>query len=108
VSHGLWVDSYTGMTFTQASDLYIDHVVPLAHAHRTGGANWSREQKRRFANDPDNLLAVDDRTNQEKSDRLDGSLLRSLIGVSMLVGGGWLRVSMGLILVTGNISLWLL
>jgi hypothetical protein len=69
VSHGLWVGPYTGMTFTQASDLDIDHIVPLAHAHRTGGANWSREQKRRFANDPDNLLAVDDRTNQEKSDK---------------------------------------
>jgi len=69
VSHGLWVEPYTGMTFTQASDLDIDHVVPLAHAHRTGGANWSRKQKRQFANDPDNLIAVDDRTNQEKSDK---------------------------------------
>jgi len=57
------------MTFTQASDLDIDHIVPLAHAHRPGGANWSREQKRQFANDPDNLIAVDDRTNQEKSDK---------------------------------------
>jgi len=69
VSHGLWIGPYTGMTFTQASDLDIDHVVPLAHAHRTGGAKWSRKQKRRFANDPDNLLAVDDRTNQEKGDK---------------------------------------
>ena len=34
-----------------------------------GGANWSREQKRRFANDLDNLIAVDDRTNQEKGDK---------------------------------------
>jgi hypothetical protein len=54
------------MTFTQASDLDIDHIVPLAHAHRAGGGNWSREMKRQFANDPDNLLAVDDRTNQKK------------------------------------------
>jgi len=57
------------MTFTQASDVDIDHVVPLAHAHRTGGANWPKKQKRQFANDPDNLIAVDDRTNQEKSDK---------------------------------------
>jgi len=54
------------MIFTQASDLDIDHIVPLAHAHRAGGGNWSREMKRQFANDPDNLLAVDDRTNQKK------------------------------------------
>ncbi len=52
-----------------ASDLDIDHVVPLAHAHRTGGANWLRRQKRQFANDPGNLIAVDDRTNQEKGDK---------------------------------------
>jgi len=64
-----WIDPYTGMTFSQASDLDIDHVVPLAHAHRTGGANWSREQKGQFANDSDNPLAVDDRTNQVKSDK---------------------------------------
>jgi hypothetical protein len=66
VSHGLWVGPYTGITFTKASDLDIDHLVPLAHAHRTGGANWTREMKRKFANDPDNLIAVDDRINQEK------------------------------------------
>ena len=28
-----------------------------------------RKQKRQFANDPDNLIAVDDRTNQEKGDK---------------------------------------
>ena len=69
VSHGRWVDPYTGMTFTKASDLDIDHIVPLAHAHRTGGGSWSREMKRQFSNDPDNLIAVDDRANQEKGDK---------------------------------------
>lgn len=66
VVRGKWVCPYTGKVFTRASDLDIDHVVPLAHAHRTGGADWSREQKQEFANDPLNLLAVDDGTNQEK------------------------------------------
>ena len=33
------------------------------------GCYLSREQKIIFANDPDNLIAVDDRTNQEKSDK---------------------------------------
>ncbi len=43
--------------------------LPPAHAHRTGGAHWSREQKIQFANDLDNLIAIDDRTNQEKGDK---------------------------------------
>jgi len=69
VSHGKWVGPYTGKEFTKASDLDIDHIVPLANAHRSGGAGWSWSKKRQFANDPLNLLAVDDGTNQAKSDK---------------------------------------
>jgi hypothetical protein len=66
---GKWIGPYTGQTFLQASDLDIDHLVPLAHAYRNGGALWSRERKMAFANDPDNLLAVDDFTNQSKGSK---------------------------------------
>jgi hypothetical protein len=69
VQSGQWYGVYTGKTFTLASDLDIDHVVPLAHAHRNGAVNWTRNQKKAFANDPINLLAVDDSTNQSKSDK---------------------------------------
>ncbi len=41
----------------------IDHV-PLKEAWRSGGANWSKEKKRAFANDPKNLLATEDNANQ--------------------------------------------
>ncbi len=66
VSWGKWIGPYTGITFTKASDIDIDHIVPLSHAHKTGGANWSRSKKREFANDFENLIAVDDSTNQAK------------------------------------------
>lgn len=69
VSWGKWSDPYTGLTFEKASDLDIDHVVPLAHAHRNGGAAWTREKKREFANDPVNLIAVDASANRSKSDQ---------------------------------------
>jgi Protein of unknown function (DUF1524) len=69
VKTGQWYGVYTGQIFTKASDVDIDHVVPLAHAHRHGADNWTREQRRTFANDPDNLLIVDDGTNQSKSDQ---------------------------------------
>ena len=67
VSWGKWLDPYTLQTFTKASDIDIDHIIPLAHAYKNGAASWSKEQKRTFANDPENLLAVEDNANQQKS-----------------------------------------
>ena len=69
VTWGSWVCPYTGKTYTKASDIDIDHIVPLSYAHRHGAAEWSREQKRAFANDPLNLLSVEDNTNQSKGDK---------------------------------------
>ncbi len=69
VTHGQWYDVYTGKVFTRASDVDIDHIVPLAHAHRHGASNWTKAQRSAFANDFENLLVVDDSTNQAKSDK---------------------------------------
>jgi len=66
VKSGKWFGVYTGETFNKASDVDIDHIVPLAHAHKSGGHAWARAQRRTFANDPENLLVVDDSTNQAK------------------------------------------
>jgi hypothetical protein len=69
---GLWNDPYTGRSFTNPSDLDIDHMIPLKEAHDSGAWAWSSELKRAFANDLKNklvLIAVDDSTNQSKSDR---------------------------------------
>ncbi|AEH07738.1 MULTISPECIES: HNH endonuclease family protein [Protofrankia] len=51
-----------------ASAVQIDHVVALADAWRTGAAFWSPDKRLAFANDPENLLAVNGPTNQDKSD----------------------------------------
>ena len=66
VSTGLWNDPFSGKTFNRASDLDVDHIIPLKWAHDHGGAWWSKKNKERFANDPVNLLAVDDGLNQAK------------------------------------------
>ncbi|WP_212750902.1 HNH endonuclease [Pseudoalteromonas sp. S1608] len=66
VSWGEWIDPYTAQTFYKASDIDIDHIVPLAHAHEMGGKYWTRDQRRAFANDFENLLAVEDNANQSK------------------------------------------
>ncbi|QFT55450.1 DUF1524 domain-containing protein [Microbulbifer sp. THAF38] len=69
VATGLWLDPYTGNFYSKASDLDVEHIVPLKWAHDHGGASWSRELKRQFAEDIDNLWLVDDGRNQSKGHR---------------------------------------
>lgn len=47
----------------------IDHIVPLADAWRTGAAQLSEKTRIDIANDPENLIAVDGRSNTQKSDK---------------------------------------
>ena len=51
VASGSWQGPYTGEFFTDPRDLDIDHMVPLANAHRSGGWAWTEDRKRRYAND---------------------------------------------------------
>ena len=63
---------YTGERFGDASDMDIDHMVPLANAHRSGGWNWSKERKAQFANDlsyPNHLIAVQSSANRSKGSK---------------------------------------
>lgn len=66
VSSGQWIDPYSSKTLRRASELDIDHIVPLKWAHEHGASNWPKSKKSQFANDPLNLLAVDDSLNQRK------------------------------------------
>ena len=69
VASGKWKDPYTGELHHVARDLDMDHLVPLRHAHGHGGDRWSRDRRRRFANDPDNLVAVSASQNRSKGYR---------------------------------------
>ncbi len=69
VEAGRWWDPYTGAVLTDPGDLDIDHLVPLANAHRSGGWTWSQERKRLFANDLGygaHLIAVTASANRAK------------------------------------------
>ncbi|MFE1500143.1 HNH endonuclease family protein [Streptomyces albidoflavus] len=64
-------DPYTGTDVTYVrgrSKVDIDHVVALSDAWQKGAGKWDDGTRRRFANDPLNLLAVDAVTNRRKSD----------------------------------------
>ena len=69
---GRWLDPYTGQIVSDWTRLHIDHLVPLAEAHRSGADLWDTDRKRAFANDlgdPRSLVAVTGGTKTSKSDR---------------------------------------
>ncbi|KAF7113810.1 hypothetical protein CNMCM5793_004865 [Aspergillus hiratsukae] len=67
---GSWYSPYDGATWTVASDVDIDHVVPLSNAWKSGASKWTTSQRQAFANDLSNpqLMAVTDNVNQAKGD----------------------------------------
>ena len=71
VTNGEWLDEYTGTLFTVASQLDIDHTVPLANAHASGAWAWTAADRRSFGNDlnhPEALLALSRSANRTKGD----------------------------------------
>jgi hypothetical protein len=68
---GRWYSPYDGATWTAASDVDIDHVVPLAEAWRSGANSWTTSRRQSFANDltRPQLIAVTDNVNQSKGDQ---------------------------------------
>lgn len=81
VLSGTLVDPYDGaaVSFVSGSDtsrlVQIDHVVALGWAWHHGAWAWTDEQRLLFANDPANLVAASDDTNQAKSDAGPGEWL---------------------------------
>ena len=78
VVSGRWLDPYTGHEITDPSDLDIDHLVPLAEAHRSGGDAWTPERRHAYANHlahSEHLIAVSAGANRSKGDRDPASWL---------------------------------
>ncbi|KAH9475455.1 putative secreted protein [Psilocybe cubensis] len=65
---GSWVSPYDNVPTNLASDLDIDHVVPLKEAWVSGARTWTNAQREAFANDlvRPQLIAVTDSLNQAK------------------------------------------
>jgi hypothetical protein len=69
---GSWYSPYDGATWTAASDLDIDHLVPLAEAWDSGARLWTTAQRQAYANDLGDyrtLVGVTDTVNQAKGDQ---------------------------------------
>jgi len=74
VASGTLRDPYTNSTVAflrgnqVGASVQIDHIVPLAFAWDMGARDWDDVKRKRFANDPANLLAVAGKANQDKGD----------------------------------------
>ena len=69
VRTGEWFDEYTGKTFTVATQMELDHIIPRMYAHTHGGDRWPPGKKLQFSNDPLNLMLVERRQIRRKNDR---------------------------------------
>jgi hypothetical protein len=64
---GEWDDFYYSEKLYLAKKIDIDHLIPLKNAHLSGGADWSSDLKKEFANDPENLVITNLKYNRQKS-----------------------------------------
>ena len=72
LSGGRWFSYYDRVSWTNTSDIDIDHMVPLAEAWDSGARTWSTATRQDYANDLGDyrtLVGVTDNVNQSKSDR---------------------------------------
>lgn len=95
VVSGTWYSPYDGATWTNPSDVDIDHVVALNEAWQSGAFSWSTQQRTNYANDlTDNrtLLAVTDSVNQSKSDKDPTEWLPSLTSYRCTYLANWVAV----------------
>jgi Protein of unknown function (DUF1524) len=91
---GSWRSPFDGATWTNPSDVDIDHMVPLAEAWSSGAWAWSTSRRQTYANDlggPE-LWAVTDNVNQSKSDRDPAQWQPPLSSFRCTYARAWIQV----------------
>ncbi|MEU9349632.1 HNH endonuclease family protein [Streptomyces griseoloalbus] len=91
---GSWYSPYDGATWTAASDVDIDHLVPLAEAWDSGADAWTTSRRQAFANDltRPQLLAVTDNVNQSKGDQDPATWMPSRTAYRCTYVRAWVQV----------------
>ncbi|KAL9116337.1 MAG: hypothetical protein Q9187_007139, partial [Circinaria calcarea] len=91
---GSWRSPFDGATWTLASDVDIDHMVPLSNAWKSGAAAWTTSRRQTFANDLSNpqLWAVTDNVNQAKGDSGPETWKPPLTSFYCTYAASWVKV----------------
>ncbi|MEW2073999.1 HNH endonuclease family protein [Streptomyces sp. NPDC012403] len=93
-TRGSWYSPYDGATWSAASDVDIDHLVPLAEAWDSGADSWTTSRRQSFANDltRPQLLAVTDNVNQSKGDQDPATWMPSRTAYRCTYVRAWVQV----------------
>jgi hypothetical protein len=89
---GSWTSPYDGVRTTDPGQIQIDHLVPLADAHVSGGWRWDAGRRRLFANDPEELVAASAASNQSKGSSTPDEWRPPERGMWCTYALGWVRV----------------
>ncbi|TFK25856.1 hypothetical protein FA15DRAFT_324090 [Coprinopsis marcescibilis] len=91
---GNWVSPFDNVATTLASDLDIDHLVPLKEAWVSGARTWTNAQRQAFANDltRPQLVAVTDDLNQAKGDKDPAEWMPPLASYRCTYVRAWVQV----------------
>lgn len=97
VATGNWHDPYAGGTFKQATDIQIDHFVPLKNAFISGASEWTAKKRCLYANYLGNkfhLIAVLGTENNRKSDKTPEGYMPPSQNYRCQYLAQWLKVKM--------------
>ncbi|WP_410652782.1 DUF1524 domain-containing protein [Amycolatopsis sp. cmx-4-54] len=91
---GTWRSPYDGRTWTKASDVDVDHVVPLAQAWVSGAKSWDQARREQFANDRTlpQLRVMTDNLNQEKGDKAPDQWKPPLVSYWCVYATDWITI----------------
>lgn len=93
VTLGKWKDFYSNEYYSDPKDLDIDHVIPLKRAHDSVGLSWTKEKRKQFANDPENLVIAYKKFNRQKGAKGISEWLPSNKEIACQYIKKWLRIS---------------
>lgn len=91
---GSWRSPFDGATWTNPSDVDIDHMVPLSEAWASGAWAWTTSRRQTYANDlggPE-LWAVTDNVNQAKGDQDPATWQPPLASFRCTYARAWIQV----------------
>ena len=99
---GQWTSPYDGLVSTNASDVNIDHTVPLGEAWASGANAWTAAQRQQYANElsfPYELIAVTKNVNESKGDRDPATWLPPDSSYRCRYVQNWIQVKISLVIV---------
>lgn len=97
VASGDWADPYGGGNYSQASDIQVDHFVPLKNAYISGAYKWSPSKRCLYGNFLGNnfhLLPVYGMENNKKSDKTPEGYMPSDTSYNCQYLENWLKVKL--------------